>query len=199
MKEWLSPTSSIRNVVVMSGLGGMGKSQLSIHYAKRCHLLYSSIIWVDAKDEPTLKAGLLGLASRLMNDTRPEIPVEPADEEQAVQYVRQWLSESDNRKWLIIYDNYDDPDLPGIPNPAGYDIQRFFPYREHGSILITTRSPGITFGKALPLPKLRDIHQSLAILSNRSGRKTEGGEQIYLTDFNISCRLVISMADEGFR
>lgn len=183
----------------MSGLGGIGKTQLSIHYAKHYHQLYSSIIWLNAKDESTLKAGLLGLASRIMNDTRPEIAVKLADEEQAVQYVRQWLSESENQNWLIIYDNFDDPDLPGILNPAGYDIQLFFPYREHGSILITTRSSGITFGKALRLKKLESIEQSLAILSSRSGRKTEGGEQMCLPDSHIYHRLFISMADDVFR
>jgi NB-ARC domain len=176
MEKLLSPTSSVRNVVVLSGLGGVGKTQLSIHYAKRYHHLYSSIIWLNAKDESTLKAGLLDLASRIMH------AVKLADEEQAVHYVRQWLSESENKKWLIIYDNFDDPNLPGIQNPAGYDIQLFFPYREHGSILITTRSSWITYGKKLPLKKLGNIHETLAILSKRSGRKTEGGKQIYLTD-----------------
>jgi NB-ARC domain len=190
MEEWLSPTSSVQNVVVISGLGGIGKTQLCIHYAKRYHHLYSSIIWLNAKDESTLKAGLVSLASRIMN------VVKLADEEQAVHYVRRWLSESENKKWLIIYDNFEDPYLPEIPNPAGYDIQLFFPYREHGSILITTRSSQIKFGnlKVLPLEKLKDPHQRLAILSKRSGRKTEGGEQILM-----SYRLFISVADDVFR
>jgi hypothetical protein len=75
----------------------------------------------------------------------------------------------------MVYDNYDDPQMPGIESRTGYNIRHFFPERTHGSILITTRSSRLTFAKPLRLLQLEDIHQSLAILANRSGRETEEG------------------------
>jgi hypothetical protein len=59
---------------------------------------------------------------------------------------------------------------------TGYDIRRYFPARAQGSILITTRSPRLSFAKQLRLKKLEKIEQSLAILAARSGRNVTGGE-----------------------
>lgn len=43
-------------------------------------------------------------------------------------------------------------------------------------MLITTRSPRLVFAKQLPLKKLGDIEQSLAILAAGSGCKVDGGK-----------------------
>lgn len=47
--------------------------------------------------------------------------------------VQRWLSEEGNDRWLLIFDKYDDPQLPGIRSATGYDIRRFFPTRSQGS------------------------------------------------------------------
>ena len=60
------------------------------------------------------------------------------EEERLVQQARQWLSQRGNDKWLIVYDNYDDPRLPGMDSSTGYDIRTYLPHRSQGSILITT-------------------------------------------------------------
>ena len=159
----------------MSGLGGMGKTQLSIHFAKHHHGSYSSVIWLNAKDPNTLTNGYISLALRIMGEENCERELKRPDVEEAVRYVRRWLSQPKNHQWLIIYDNYDDPQIPGIKSPTGYDVRQFFPERTHGSILITTRSSRLKFAKQLRLVQLEDVHQSLAILANRSGRETEGG------------------------
>ena len=90
--------------------------------------------------------------------------------------VRRWLSEPGNDQWLLIFDNYDDPHLPGIRSPTGYDIRSFFPTRSQGSIIITSRSTKLTFSKQLKLQKLENVHTSVAILSQRSGRDLSHGE-----------------------
>jgi hypothetical protein len=75
------------------------------------------------------------------------------EEDRIVQQMRQWFSRLDNDGWLVVYDNYDDPLVPGIASTTSYNIRDYFPYREHGSILITTRSPRLEFAKRLTVKK----------------------------------------------
>ena len=98
------------------------------------------------------------------------------DEKLKIDKVRRWLSEPGNDQWLLIFDNYDDPHLPGIRSPTGYNIQSFFPTRSQGSIIITSRSTKLTFSKQLKLQKLENVDTSVAILSQRSGRDLSHGE-----------------------
>lgn len=46
LHEWLSPLTEQQNVVAISGLGGIGKTQLSLHFARQHHQRYSAVIWL---------------------------------------------------------------------------------------------------------------------------------------------------------
>ena len=177
LQTWLTPRPGRQNVVALCGMGGMGKTQLSIHMIKRSGGRYSSVYWLNAKDENTLKAGLAVLAIEVTQISASSTLTDAHKEEQLVQQARQWLSQQGNDNWLIVYDNYDNPRLPGIDSATGYDIRAYFPSRAHGSILITTRSPRLAFAKQLRITKLQDVGLSLAILATRSGRKVDGGER----------------------
>jgi AAA ATPase domain len=96
LKQWLLPTPKNQNVVAVSGLGGMGKSQLSIHFAKQYHESYSAVIWLNAKDANTLKSGYVTLALRFMGREERRIEIKKPDEDEAVQYVQRWLSQPEN-------------------------------------------------------------------------------------------------------
>ena len=173
LRTWLAPRPRRQNVVALYGLGGMGKTQLSIHFARRYTDKYTSIFWLNAQDEGVLKAGLAGLAAQVMGEQKSA--TDSHEEERMVQQVRQWFSRPENDGWLVLYDNYDNPVVPGITSTTSYDIRDYFPHRGHGSILITTRSPRLTFAKQLAVKKLDNLTQSLAILATRSGREiTEG-------------------------
>jgi len=173
LRTWLTPRPKRQNVVALYGLGGMGKTQLGIQFARRSIDTYTSIFWLNAQDESILKAGLAGLAAQVMGEQKSA--TDSHEEERMVQQVRQWFSRPDNDGWLVLYDNYDNPVVPGITSTTSYDIRDYFPHRGHGSILITTRSPRLTFAKQLAVKKLDNLTQSLAILATRSGREiTEG-------------------------
>lgn len=96
-----------------------------------------------------------------MGKQKPASADDSYEEERMVEQVRQWLSQPDNNRWLVLYDNYDNPLLPGITSTTSYDIRDYFPHRAHGSILITTRSPRLGFAKQLAVKKLDDLAQKL--------------------------------------
>lgn len=175
MQELLSPATRTQNVVAVSGLGGMGKTQLCIHYAELHRETYSSIFWLNAKDESTLKAGIVNLVMRVA-DGSSSPRASHLNPDEAVKWFQSWLSKSGNSRWLVIFDNYDDPDVPGMRSATGYDLRRFFPPRQQGFILITTRVTRLSFATQLKLRKLEEPRESLMILANRSGRKTESGK-----------------------
>lgn len=188
--EWLSPLTERQNVVAISGLGGIGKTQLSLHFARQHHQRYSAVIWLNASSEVTLKAAYVSLAQRIrrhnkQREAEQSEEIKQLKEEQAIQLVRQWLSQAENKTWLLMFDNYDNSQLPGIRSSTGYDIRTFFPYSTQGSILITTRSSRIIFAKSVRLNKFDDLDQSLAILAGRSGRQAQEGKYIQSLEINI--------------
>ena len=134
----------------------MGKTQLSLAHVRNCAEDYSLVFWVDAKDEVSLKQSLADLSG--ITGKHDPAPIRQShDEEQAkVEHVQNWLSEGGNDRWLLILDNYDDPNLPGLRSQTGYDIRPLFPIRDQGSIIITTRVAGLTLGKQVKLTRLED-------------------------------------------
>lgn len=185
---------------ILQGLGGMGKTQLAVAYAKRHHKDYTAIIWLNARDETSLKETFCRAAKRILTQHVSTVYIQNAvksgDPDQMTQAVRRWLGETQNSRWLIIYDNYDEPRFgnltcgvdrtedsrdkskswwwwwPGrdISTGRGFDIRPFFPDSCHGAIIITTRSSIVKFGEVIRLEKLRDIYDSLQILASTSHR-----------------------------
>ena len=178
LRDWLSPNSQPdrQRTVSLVGMGGIGKTQLSLAHIRDCADDYSSVFWVNAKEETSLRHSIADLSAVVFHESAGPAVQSADDEKLKIDKVRRWLSEPRNDQWLLIFDNYDDPRLPGMDRATGYDIRAYFPHRAQGSILITTRSPRLLFTKQLPLKKLEDVKQSLAILAVRSGRKVDGGE-----------------------
>ncbi|KAL2126192.1 hypothetical protein VTI74DRAFT_1511 [Chaetomium olivicolor] len=182
-----------RRIVVVHGLGGMGKTQLAAAYAKRHREDYSAVFWLNARDETSLRQGFARVADRIFRE-HPSVvyirnAVESRDLNEAVQAVKRWLDNSKNNRWLVIYDNYDNPRLGGDGNgepnkgrngemkgdgdanvAKGYDIRPFLPDAHHGAIFITTRSSRVTVGHRIPLGKLKDLEDSLEILAYSSNK-----------------------------
>ncbi|PMD56971.1 uncharacterized protein K444DRAFT_565764 [Hyaloscypha bicolor E] len=163
-----------RRIVILHGLGGIGKTQLSIAYAKRYKDSYSAIFWLNIKDEDSLKQSFTKAARKILREHPLASRLSIATNENLddmVDFVKAWLSLSDNTRWLIIYDNYDNPKLPGNMDPAAVDIRKFLPESYQGSIIITTRLSQVIFGHPIQIRKLGDVRNSLEILSNASRRE----------------------------
>jgi len=100
---------------------------------------YSSIFWLNAQNENTLKKGLVELAAQVLEERKSASMNDSHEEDRTVQQMWQWFSRLDNDGWPVVYDNYGNPLVPGIASTTSYDIWDYFLHREHGSILITTR------------------------------------------------------------
>ncbi|KAF6804850.1 NB-ARC and TPR domain protein [Colletotrichum musicola] len=188
-----------RRTAVLHGLGGMGKTQLTIAYIKRHRADYSATIWMNARDEMSLKESFQRAAQRILREHQSVVYIKNAmanqDLDETVESVKSWLSEPRNDRWLVVYDNYDDVRFDGRdrteksvrrvteesgsdpgktqPEAAGskaYDIRAYLPETDHGAIIITTRSVTVKIGKLIRLSKLGDINDSLEILASTSAR-----------------------------
>jgi hypothetical protein len=163
-----------RRTAVVHGLGGMGKTQLALTYAQRHRDEYSAVFWVNSKDVDALKQGYAAAARRIYREHPSLVHLKTVAEggslDDAVEAVKRWLSDPQNNRWLVIYDNYDTPKLPGHNKPGTFDIRPFLPEAHHGAVLITTRSSQLRLGPLVAVKKLQSVEHSLAILSHASGR-----------------------------
>jgi nitrogen regulatory protein PII len=163
-----------RKMVVVHGLGGMGKTQLALAYAQRYKDKYSAVLWVNSKDVDNLKQGYAAAARRICREHASlmhlKAVVKDGNLDEMVEAVKWWLGSAGNDKWLIVYDNYDRPKLPAHDEPGTFDIRLFLPEAHHGAVLITTRSSQLQLGRPVPVKKLQDIEHSLEILTQTSRR-----------------------------
>jgi hypothetical protein len=163
-----------RRTAVVHGLGGMGKTQLALAYVQRHKDEYSAVFWVNSKSKDTINQGYAAAARRIYREHPSLVHLKTVAEggnlEDAVEAVQRWLSDSQNKRWLVIYDNYDTPKLPGHSESGTFDIRPFLPEAHHGAVLITTRSSQLRLGPLVAVKKLQSIEHSLAILSHASGR-----------------------------
>ncbi|KAJ5947785.1 Disease resistance protein [Penicillium verhagenii] len=194
--EEIFDTTIGRRTAVVHGLGGIGKTQLAIAYIKRNRSHYSAAIWLNARDETALKQSLARTAEWILRH-HPSLvyiaaALESQDLDETVKAARRWLDDPMNDRWLIVYDNYDNP-LSGNRTEKGtsytssveagiysdddenlvkaFDLQKFLPETDHGAIIVTTRSSIVKLGQTLHLRKLEDINDSLEVLASVSGRE----------------------------
>lgn len=166
--------TSRRRVFVVHGLGGIGKTQLAVEFAREHHRRFSSVIWLDGPSEASLKQSFAGMAQRLPQDELTADGVEmlkhsAIDVDVAVRECFRWLSLTSNFQWLLIFDNVD-RDFHNKDDPQAYDVKGYFPHADHGSILITSRLASLQrHGSGLKVGTAT-TEQARAILENNAGR-----------------------------
>ncbi len=114
--------TALTQAKAISGLGGIGKTQIALEYAYRFREEYQAILWVKAATVDTLIADFVTIADLLNLPEKNE-----QDQNITVVAVKHWLA--NNNKWLLILDNVDDLNL----------VHEFLPTNGNGHILLTTR------------------------------------------------------------
>jgi tetratricopeptide (TPR) repeat protein len=125
--EFRSPRTL--QVQAISGLEGMGKTQVAIEYAYRYRRQYSYILWVNAVTPERLQTDLMRLADLLGVPGR-----EPYNQRATINAFKQWLALQNY--WLLILDNADDISLVEDYLPKGK--------KGDGYVLMTTRATRAT-------------------------------------------------------
>jgi hypothetical protein len=166
---------SSQSCVVLHGLGGIGKTQLAITYARQHKEKYTAIFWLNVNNKDSLKLSFRDVAQQVLRH-HPSTSVllsvdQDKDLDQVVSVVKDWLDFPQNARWLMIYDNFDNPKTPGNPYDSAVDIRQFLPRSDHGLIIIMTRSSQVRLGERIHVQKLPDVRDGLEIVSNMSGRK----------------------------
>jgi hypothetical protein len=173
-----------RKIAVMHGLGGIGKTQLAVEFARKHRHQFSAVFWLDGSSEASLKQSFVEIAQRLPRD---ELTADGAAQlsnaaikaDVAVHECQRWLSIPLNRHWLLIIDNVDH-DHYDQDDPPVYNVQTYFPHADHGSMLITSRLTSLRrLGSGVKVGTLA-AEQARAILENNAGRVVEGRRKVTL-------------------
>jgi tetratricopeptide (TPR) repeat protein len=107
--------------VALQGMGGVGKTQLALEYAYRYRTAYDVVAWLRADSEESVESSLHELGGQL----------DLQSEQSGADYARAVVQElgRDKRRWLLIFDNADEPEA----------IRTYLP-RGPGHVLITSRN-----------------------------------------------------------
>ena len=141
---------------VISGLGGLGKTQTAIEYAYRRRDDYKAVFWSRADSQLALRTGFAEIARTL---NLPEKESQNPDD--AVRAVVRWLESKSG--WLLIFDNADAPEM----------VKEFRPRNPEGRVLLTSRAQVFdTLGIVKPFEiDVMLPEEALGFLFTRAGRE----------------------------
>ncbi|EKJ75860.1 hypothetical protein NXS19_008327 [Fusarium pseudograminearum] len=125
LRHKLESSTESPSVVSIHGLPGIGKTELAAQYCKRYKDKYDSYLWVTSDNKAKIIDALSGYTT-MMQLSGNSVENEPLKN---VQILLTWLRSTDV-KWLIIFDNLDDPS----------QLNEFWPSGGNGHVIITTRS-----------------------------------------------------------
>ncbi|MEU8365197.1 FxSxx-COOH system tetratricopeptide repeat protein [Nonomuraea sp. NPDC048882] len=151
----------------LQGLGGVGKTQLAIEYAWAYRGYYDLVWWVAADQPLLIPSALAGLTEDLKLPSAGSMGIE-----EAADSVRDALQRGDPvDRWLLIFDNADDPE----------EIRPFIPQgSQDGHVLITSRNSRWSGVAETVSVDVFSTNESVAFLRKRLRRDVPENEAVHL-------------------
>jgi len=168
-------TATLGHPQAISGLGGVGKTQVALEYAYRYRQEYQAILWVHAETTEALNASYTQIAALLSLPQK-----EMQEQEVIVLAVKAWLQ--NQGQWLLLRDNVEDLAV----------VQPFLPTACPGHLILTTRVQRLgTFAHRLEVETLEKEIGALLLL-RRAGviNLTESLDSALPSDRLAALRLV---------
>lgn len=132
LSRWLLSDSSPRPVV-LCGIGGSGKTQLAIQCCREAEERgFLATLWVDASSPISIEQSYNIIAKAIQKDF-----ADKDDVQTTISLVQDTLRSWPER-WLVVFDNYD--------NPKAFQktsIREYLPQGKNGYILFTSRHAGL--------------------------------------------------------
>ncbi|EFQ99406.1 hypothetical protein MGYG_02418 [Nannizzia gypsea CBS 118893] len=135
MKERLDPNknSGTLKIIAICGTGGVGKTQLALHYANTATDLYDVVVWIPGETKIKMTQALSQFSAKV------GLPQTEGNEDdyRSIQIVHDWLNTS-GKSFLLIFDNVEENKL----------LDQIWPRNVQGSIIITCRSHKVASKRA---------------------------------------------------
>ena len=191
IEQSLLPTNARheRKIHILHGMGGIGKTQLAIAYARKHQKTYSAIVWVNGDSRDTVLQSLAVFSQHAgiggVPDPKVTVAQRAPDMEAEAKAVLQWLALEGNQRWLMIFDNVDRDVMADDGDAHAYDVTSFLPLADYGSILITSRLSSLgELGKPTEVGRL-SLEQALELLSDCSGLQASSAGAQNVLAFNL--------------
>jgi len=155
-----APGSRVVVIRALTGLRGVGKTQLAAEYARaRLAERWRLVAWINAEEPVVMVAGLEAVAAALGLAAR--------DGNAAGLAVRHWL-ETDGQRCLLVFDNATDPAM----------LRPFIPAAGAARVIITSNEESMrNLGAGLPVEPLTE-DEALAFLAQRTGLTDARGARL---------------------
>lgn len=183
LAQIMLPTSMdkmLRKVCLLHGIGGVGKTQLAMAFARNYRESFSVIFWIAGSTKEQLRRSIANIAGRLpqhqISETaRSVLKTTNEDLDAIIAEVLKWFSKPLNDRWLLIFDNVDREFSVRSKDPEAFDLVEYFPDADQGSILITSRLTGMwrLAGNDIKLAPF-DVREGEILLKSIVGQPLQG-------------------------
>ncbi|KAJ7864423.1 P-loop containing nucleoside triphosphate hydrolase protein [Mycena olivaceomarginata] len=159
MHYFFASDVGIQHIYVLYGLGGAGKTQITLKFINESSSRFSDTFFIDASTIATIDTGLKNIAVLKGSGD-------------SLQDGLLWLA-SRVEQWLLVFDNTDDPSI---------NLNDFIPQCNHGNIIITSRNPGIrVYGSHSPVSDMEE-EDAVALLLKSAAQAVTAGTMLTATE-----------------
>ncbi|KAJ7494830.1 hypothetical protein B0H11DRAFT_2003542 [Mycena galericulata] len=175
MHKYFSQDLGKQHIFLLHGLGGAGKTQIALKFIQEASF-FSDSFHVDTSTPQTISAGLKDIAIKKRIGNTPEDALN-------------WLRSTAN-EWLLFFDNADDPTV---------NLNNYFPQCNHGSILITSRNPGLCVyaGSHSLISDMEEADAAVLLLRSAVQETTPKNQEISAQIVKALCYFPLAIIQAG--